>query len=100
MALNRLADPTVTAVKLHGAFDLECRRVCRVPRGAGWGEPLLVCGNTIIYDLSAGKSCVTVKYLGGRGRGITDGPVKDCGVGDEAYCRIQNLFPEHHIFVV
>lgn len=43
---------------------------------------------------------MTVEYLGGRGRSIIDGPVKDCGVNDEAYWGIGHPFPKHCIFGV
>lgn len=70
MTFNGLADSALAAIKLHRALDLERSRVCGVPGDTNKDKPLLVGGNTIIDDLSASKSCVTVENLGWRRSGI------------------------------
>lgn len=63
VAFNGLTDPAITAIELHRTLDLERSGVCSVSRDTNENEPLLICRNTVIYDLSASESCVAVEYL-------------------------------------
>lgn len=64
MTFNRSANPTVAAMKLHGALDLERGRVCGVPGNPDKDKPLLIRESAEISNLSASENCATVEDLG------------------------------------
>ena len=75
MSLNRLANPTVSAIQLHSALDLECRRICCVAGNANEHEPFLIWGDLIVDDLGTRQRGLAVEDFLGRGCLICDGPV-------------------------
>jgi len=61
VTFNRLTDPTISAIKLHGALYLERSRICRVARDSNEHEPFLVCSDSIVDDLGTRKCGMTVE---------------------------------------
>ena|ERR1700676_3126662 len=100
MSLDRLADPTIPAIQLHGTLHLERGRVCRIARNSDEDEPFLIRSNSIIDYLSAGKGSMTVEDFLGRGRLVCDSPVEDGCVGHHPDCGFGHPFPEYDILIV
>lgn len=72
MSFDGLGDTPIPVVQLHGAFDLECRRVGRISGNTDQNQPFLIKSGTIVYYLSTGKRWMTIKNLLGRRRLIRD----------------------------
>lgn len=84
MSLNRLANPTVSAIQLHSALDLERRRICRVAGNSDEHEPFLIWGDSIVDDLGTRQRGMAVEDFLGRGCLVCDGPVVDRCVGNHS----------------
>jgi hypothetical protein len=71
MSLNRLTNPTVSAIQLH----IERRRICRVAGNSNEHEPFLVWGNSVVDDLGTRQRGMAVEDFLERGCLICDGPM-------------------------
>ena len=100
MTLDRLTNASLLAIQLHGTFDLERGRIGAIARNTDDDEPFLIGSDSVVDDLCAGESCVSVKYFLRRGRGVRDRPVVHRGVGDHAYGCVGYPLPKDDVFII
>jgi hypothetical protein len=68
VSFNRLTNPTIPAIQLHGTLHLERGRICRIARNSDEDEPFLVRGDSVVDDLGTSERSMAVEYFLRRGR--------------------------------
>jgi hypothetical protein len=70
MSLNRPTNSSISAIQLHGTFDLERSRICRIARDSNEHDPFFIRSDSIVYDLGTGKCGMEVEDFLRRGSRI------------------------------
>ena len=63
VTLDRLANPSLSTVQLHGTLNFERRGIRRVTGNTDQDEPFLVGAGAVVDDLSTNEGGVPVEYL-------------------------------------
>lgn len=63
MALDRLANPSLSTVQLHSTLDFECGGIGRVTGNTNQDEPFLVGAGAVVDNLGTNKGGMSVENL-------------------------------------
>ena len=100
VTLDRLADTTIPAIQLHGAFDFERGGVGGISRNANEHEPLLVSTAAVVDYLGADEGRMPVKHLLWRRRRVGRGPVIDGSFRHYSNAGVRYPLPEGDVLSI